>query len=302
MRAVVFILMPKDSTYLEKFTQIRSIYGPSVTEFIEGTSLLLGMFSGVHYFCETQNAILYLFIYPFIYLPYLFIYTFSFFSFFCCSGAVLASSFWLVNWTRLSWQDQQDPYNVYVYISLAGGSLLSALCRSFLSFHGLINSSSNLHMEMLTSLLTAPIRFFDVNPAGRILNRFANDIGCMDEVLPYSLLETVHYFVLIISILVLVSVANLWVIGACVPFAFLSLYCSRRQIKAAREIKRIEAITSSTVCAHVADTILGITTVRVYKRQKEFLDSFYRFVISLLVFISSIRKYQPKGLMEVDTL
>ena len=76
MRAVVFILMPKDSTYLEKFTQIRSIYGPSVTEFIEGTSLLLGMFSGVHYFCETQNAILYLFIYPFIYLPYLFIYLF----------------------------------------------------------------------------------------------------------------------------------------------------------------------------------------------------------------------------------
>ena len=179
--------------------------------------------------------------------------------------------------------------------------MLSALCRSFLSFHGLINSSSNLHMEMLTSLLTAPIRFFDVNPAGRILNRFANDIGCMDEVLPYSLLETVHYFVLIISILVLVSVANFWVIGACVPFAFLSLYCSRRQIRT-REIRRIEAITSSTVWVHVADTIRGITTVRVYKRQKEFLDSFYRFVISLFVFISSIRKYQPKGLMEVDIL
>ena len=231
---------------------------------------------------------------------HLLIYLCSFF-FFCCLGAVLASSFWLANWTRLSWQDEQDPYNVYVYLSLAGGSLLSALCRSFLSFHGLINSSSNLHMEMLTSLLTAPIRFFDVNPAGRILNRFANDIGCMDEVLPYSLLETVHYFVLIISILVLVSVANFWVIGACVPFAFLSLYCSRRQIRT-REIRRIEAITSSTVCAHVADTIRGITTVRVYKRQKEFLDSFYRFVISLFAIITSIRKYQPKSLMALDTL
>ena len=224
-----------------------------------------------------------------------------FFVFSCCSGAVLASSFWLANWTRLSWQDQQDPYNVYVYISLAGGSFLSALCRSFLSFHGLINSSSNLHMEMLTSLLTAPIRFFDVNPAGRILNRFARDIGCMDEVLPNSLLETVQYIAITISILVLASVANFWVIGACVPFAFLSLYCFRRQIRAGREIKRIEAITSSTVCAHVADTIQGITTVRVYKRQKELLESFYRFVISLFAFISSTWKFQPKSLMERDT-
>ena len=207
--------------------------------------------------------------------------------FFCCLGAVLASSFWLANWTRQSWQNQQDSYNVYVYISLAAGSLLSALYRSFLSFHGLINSSSNLHMEMLTSLLTAPIRFFDVNPTGRILNRFAKDIGCMDEVLPYSLLETVQYIAFTISILVLVSVANFWVIGACVPFAFLSLYCFRRQIRAAREIKRIEAITSSTVCAHVTDTILGIITIRVYKRQKDFLDCFFRFVISLFVYIRS---------------
>ena len=217
------------------------------------------------------------------------------------SGAVLASSFWLANWTRLSWQDQQDSYNVHVYISLAAGSLLSALCRSFLSFHGLINSSSNLHLGMLTSLLTAPIRFFDVNPAGRILNRFAKDIGCMDEVLPYSLLETVQYIVFTISILVLVSVANFWVIGACVPFAFLSLYCFRRQIRAAREIKRIEAITSSTVCAHVTDTILGITTIRVYKRQKDFLDCFYRFVIALFVYFRRYWKRQSKSLMEQDT-
>ena len=68
---------------------------------------------------DDDKNIYFLFIYLFIYV----------FFFFCCSGVVVASSFWLANWTRLSWQDQQDPYNAYVYISLAGGSLLSALCR-----------------------------------------------------------------------------------------------------------------------------------------------------------------------------
>ncbi|KAJ7353988.1 hypothetical protein OS493_030837 [Desmophyllum pertusum] len=194
-------------------------------------------------------------------------------------GAVLASSFWLAHWTKLSWTDQQDAYNVYVYVGLAGGCLISALCRSFLSFQGLINCSSNLHMAMLTSLLKAPVRFFDVNPAGRILNRFAKDVGCMDEVLPYTLVEAVQYLIFIISILVLISVANVWVVGASVPFTFLSLYFSRCYIRAAREIKRIEAITCSPVCTHVADTIQGITTIRVYKRQEEFMETFYRFVI-----------------------
>ncbi|KAL9960216.1 hypothetical protein ACROYT_G033643 [Oculina patagonica] len=192
-------------------------------------------------------------------------------------GAVLASSFWLAHWTKLPWQHQQDPFNVHVYIGLAGGCLIAALCRSFLSFFGLINCSSNLHTAMLTSLLKAPVRFFDVNPAGRILNRFAKDIGCMDEVLPPTLVEAGQYIMFTISILVLVSVANVWVIGASVPFTALSLYLGRRHLRATREIKRIEAITSSLVCTHVADTIQGITTIRVYKRQEDFIEQFYSY-------------------------
>ena len=209
--------------------------------------------------------------------------------FFVSTGAVLASSFWLVHWTNLSWIDQQDVHNAYVYIGLAGGSLLSALARSWLFFQALIDCSCKLHAAMLTSVLKAPVRFFDVNPAGRILNRFAMDIGYMDEVLPYKLLETLQYVMFNVGILVLVSVANVWVIGASVPFTVLSLYLSKRYIRAAREIKRIEAITCSLVCTHMTDTIHGITTIRVYKRQQEFIERFYRFDIhvSLLVLINS---------------
>ena len=192
------------------------------------------------------------------------------------TGAVLASSFWLAYWTKQSWEDQQKAENAYVYIYLASGCFIFALTRSFLSFYGMIKSSSRLHTAMLTSLLKTSVSFFDVNPAGRILNRFAKDIGCMDEVLPYILSESVQYVMFTISILVLISVANMWIIGASVPFTVLSLYVSKRYIITAREIKRIEAITSSPVCSHVTDTIQGITTVRVYKREGVFLDRFYR--------------------------
>lgn len=203
--------------------------------------------------------------------------------FFLFTGALLTSSFWLARWTNLSWRDQQDPLNAYVYVALAVTCFVSALCRSFLSIHGFIHCSSELHGAMTTALLKAPVRFFDINPAGRILNRFAKDVGCMDEVLPYALLEAVQFVMFTISILVLISIANFWVIGASVPFTILSLYFCRRQIRAAREIKRIEAITCSPVCAHVADTIQGVTTVRVFKRQEQFIERLYRFEIIIFI-------------------
>ena len=208
--------------------------------------------------------------------------------FFLSTGAALAASFWLARWTKLPLVHQQHLYNVYIYVGLAGGCLITALCRSFLFFFGLVNCSSNLHMAMLTSLLKAPVHFFDVNPVGRILNRFANDIGSMDEVLPYTLLEAVQYIMFTISVLILVSVANFWVIGASVPFTVLALYISRRHIRAARDMKRIEAVSGSAVCTHVADTIQGITTIRAYKRQEDFIGHFYRFALLLHVVICNL--------------
>ena len=167
--------------------------------------------------------------------------------------------------------------------------MITALCRCFLFFYGLVNCSSNLHMAMLTSLLKAPVHFFDRNPVGRILNRFANDIGSMDEVLPYALLEAVQYIMFTISVLILVSVANFWVIGASVPFTVLALYISRRHIRAARDMKRIDAVSCSAVCTHVADTIQGIATIRVYKRQEDFIGHFYRFAMLLRVLICDLQ-------------
>jgi len=45
-------------------------------------------------------------------------------------------------------------------------------------------ASRVLHHGMLSSVLRAPLTFFEMTPAGRILNRFSRDIETVDTMLP----------------------------------------------------------------------------------------------------------------------
>ncbi len=42
---------------------------------------------------------------------------------------------------------------------------------------------------MLAAIMQAKIRFFDLNPIGRIINRFSKDIGNLDDALPVNLFD-----------------------------------------------------------------------------------------------------------------
>jgi ATP-binding cassette subfamily C (CFTR/MRP) protein 4 len=47
--------------------------------------------------------------------------------------------------------------------------------------------TKKIHMKALDSVIKAKIRFFDLNPTGRILNRFSKDIKVIDDILPMKI-------------------------------------------------------------------------------------------------------------------
>ncbi|VEN59975.1 unnamed protein product, partial [Callosobruchus maculatus] len=81
---------------------------------------------------------------------------------------------------------------ISIYGSLILLIVLSTIARSLTFYKMCMLSSINLHRRMFTSLLKAPIRFFNTNPSGRILNRFSKDMGAVDELLSTSLVMTVQ--------------------------------------------------------------------------------------------------------------
>lgn len=125
-----------------------------------------------------------------------------------------------------------------------------------------MNASKNLHNFMFSSLLKAPMSFFDKNPSGkqnlsiinviqcitfkivrflgRILNRFSKDIGAVDEILPRTMIDAIQIFAVMIGIFVQVLIINWWIIFAIIVMGILFNVIRKIYISTAQNIKRLE--------------------------------------------------------------
>ena len=71
-----------------------------------------------------------------------------------------------------------------IYGALLVSLIILNITRVIAFFVVCVNASQVLHNQMFASILRAPILFFDTNPVGRVLNRFSNDTGSLDNLLP----------------------------------------------------------------------------------------------------------------------
>lgn len=81
---------------------------------------------------------------------------------------------------------------IYIYSGLMVGCIVTTIFRSIMCLKIVMKASRMLHNRMFYTLIRTPMRFFDTNPSGRILNRFSRDMGAIDEVLPRVILETLQ--------------------------------------------------------------------------------------------------------------
>lgn len=118
-----------------------------------------------------------------------------------------------------------------------------AILRSISFFVICTRASVRLHNGIFSRLLRTPVAFFDSNPAGRILNRFSADTGCLDEKIPY----VAHDFTLILSqavgVIVTLAIANWLLLFPAALLVSLIVLLRQLYLKAARDIKRYEAMS-----------------------------------------------------------
>ena len=64
---------------------------------------------------------------------------------------------------------------------------------------GALRASRDLHRELAVFCLQAPMAFFDVTPAGRLLNRLSKDIDTIDHMIPNNTRAFLNNFFSILS-------------------------------------------------------------------------------------------------------
>lgn len=188
---------------------------------------------------------------------------------------------WLSYLSKMPWIYQQNKSTLRLYAILISASFLFAVVRAWAFLYVSLRSSKTLHDLMITRILQAPVFFFDTNPAGRILNRCSKDIGAIDELLPKTFLSATQLLLFVFTAALLPSFTNFWLFLVFAPIFATFVYLAWYYLSSSRELKRWESICRSPVFSHFSETMAGLDTIRSRKRERDFIDQFYKWVSSL---------------------
>uniref|UniRef100_A0A671RXU6 Multidrug resistance-associated protein 4 n=1 Tax=Sinocyclocheilus anshuiensis TaxID=1608454 RepID=A0A671RXU6_9TELE len=171
-------------------------------------------------------------------------------------------------------QELNLDFYLGIYAGLTGATVIFSFMRFLIMFNALVNSAETLHNRMFNSILRTPVRFFDINPIGRILNRFAKDIGHLDSLLPWTFVDFIQVFLQIIGVIAVASSVIPWILIPVIPLLIAFLFLRRYFLRTSRDVKRIESTTRSPVFSHLSSSLQGLWTIRAFKAEERFQQTF----------------------------
>ena len=168
---------------------------------------------------------------------------------------------------------------IFLWISACGA--LALLAYLSLGYYISIRASRSLFDALLRRITRAPVRFFDITPIGRILNRFTTDMNTIDGALQMSARDCLSG---LLDFLVSFGVI-LYVVPSFTPFAifiaWLYIRLAPSYIRASRDLRRLESISLSPAFAGFDELLRGIVHIRAFAMEKRYQERFYARVRSI---------------------
>ena len=153
-----------------------------------------------------------------------------------------ATNFWLSFWSdNAENPDYSQGYFLEIYMIFSAMYVIFCVIRIALLFIQSLKCSRQLHKNMLTNLLRAPINlFFDRVPTGRVLNRLSKDLNVLDTAIAFTFgYMTFTFFGLLADIVVCLIVGSVWVFPLGLIFFIISYRLQRSYRSLNREVTRL---------------------------------------------------------------
>ena len=193
----------------------------------------------------------------------------------------LLQNFWLKTWAK---SGESTTHFLPAFFHNMNASHLAwsiyaliAFLALFIAYWGdrlctitVIHAANRIHNKAFSAILASPLRYFDINPSGRILNRFSVDLERIES----SLSRVIsRYLDAILNMIFKVGFIcwNLPVMTiAAVPtlFAYSRFFLFTQP--ASRDIARLSSISRSPMFAFFRECVRGRTAIRTHSRVPEF--------------------------------
>jgi ABC-type multidrug transport system fused ATPase/permease subunit len=183
--------------------------------------------------------------------------------------------FWLSRLTGSNNGEENADRQASEVTALMG--LGAALCvlttiRILVLIYGAVSAGNVLHTAMLRSIFRAPMRFFDRQPSGRILNRFIADQAAIDGIVPSTLADFFQQLLYFGATLAILCYALPEMLPVVVVLAIPYRAISQFYRWPARDLRRLEAVSKSPVNVQYGEAVRGVSTIRAFGAQERFLQ------------------------------
>ena len=147
------------------------------------------------------------------------------------------------------------------------GFFIFLIIRYFLLNLVILRSNETIHEDMIHGLVRSPCWYFDITPSGRLTNKFSNDLGIMDNLLIFSLTESIEGFIVCLVMIANIFQINVYfIIPGVIYIAFVTgyyLFCKGVIVN----VKQLDLRMKSPVFNMVSEMMSGLVQIRIFKRR-----------------------------------
>ncbi|KAF8917347.1 P-loop containing nucleoside triphosphate hydrolase protein [Mucidula mucida] len=193
----------------------------------------------------------------------------------------VSQTWWIGYWASQYEQNSEAAeISVFYYLGIYSSFTVgSAICYTFtvgVFVYGTLRASRSLHHQLMQSILGTTLRWLDTTPTSRVIARCTQDIQAVDGPLAMWFQYALNVsMVLLVKFCAIVIVTPVFLIPS-VAVAVAGVLCGQVYIKAQLGVKRQMANAKAPVLAHFGAAIAGLTSVRAYGVQEEFINESLR--------------------------
>ncbi|URE01084.1 ABC transporter transmembrane region [Musa troglodytarum] len=179
----------------------------------------------------------------------------------CISASFMQASrngndLWLSHWVDATTGTEHTRFYLLVLSIFGFMNSLFTLARAFSFSYGGLCAAVQVHAELLSKLVNAPVYFFDQNPSGRILNRLSSDLYAIDDSLPFILNILLANFLSLLGITVVLSYSQIIFLLLLIPLSY--IYRKLQEIFMARFLEHVRLYQQTSYSEQTASLWLSL--------------------------------------------